>query len=60
MRRVHGRGEASPGNLLASLFLRRIKYLTPLIVYLSTMPVKKASLELHNPVTSAEKNYLIL
>ena len=51
--RVRVSGEASSGNLLPRLFFRKPKYLSPVVVTLSTMPVKKGGLGLQDLVTSS-------
>ena len=50
-------------RLLWGIFLPRLlsgkyKYVTPLIVSLSMIPVKNARMGLHNPVMSADKTFL--
>ena len=51
--RVRGSGEASSGNLLPRLFFGKYKYFSPVVVTLSTMPVKKGGLGLQDLVTSS-------
>ena len=45
-------------TFLPCIFFGKTKYLFPIVVYLTTMPVKKSGLGLLNPVTSANDKYL--
>ena len=49
-----GSGEADPGNLFDSYFLRKYKSLSPIMGAISTMLVNKPGLGLLNPVTLAK------
>ena len=58
-RRVYGSGEDCPGNIFASTLFGKSKTLSPIVGTLTTILIKKAGLGLLDPVTSANKKWLI-
>ena len=54
---VHGAGKFLPENVLPRLLFGKPKSLRPIIGALSTLPVKKSGLGLHNIVTSEKEKY---
>ena len=54
---VHRAGKFYAGNLFASSFLLKIENRPPILGALSTLPVKKSGMGLHNPVTPAQEKY---